>query len=76
MRIMYEYARNANDSVMHDSCVMYEEVGRSSAKQDSKKSLQPIYPHLNYHASNERSQLSDSIDIVNVVNEESNIKPS
>lgn len=65
MRIMYDYARNNNDSIMHDSYVRYDDFGgRSSTKHDSKKSLKPVHPNLNYHASNERSQLSDSTEVV------------
>ena len=62
------YDRNANDSMMRDSCVMYDEPeaqGRAQVdgshkipKKSPQKPSQQI-PQLNYHASNERSQLSE-----------------
>lgn len=53
---------------MRDSCVMYEDQyedkKNSQMGQDSQKKTSPQkIPHLNYHASNERSQLSDEDDI-------------
>ena len=62
------YDRNHNDSMMRDSCVMYDEpdtvqrpqadISHKIPKKSPQKQKQQI-PQLNYHASNERSQLSD-----------------
>ena len=51
-----------NESIMGDSCVMYDEPNQykelDQETQHQKSSQQGVRP-LDYHASNERSQLSD-----------------
>ena len=44
-----------NDSLMNDSCVQFEDL-----RNNSQQSIQQVHPNLNYHASNERSQLSEA----------------
>ena len=62
--INHVHRETPNESALRDSCVMYGEVPNTETKkQDSsgvagsaiKKSPAKNFPHLNYHASNERS---------------------